>query len=157
MAPTKPVTREFTAYSNLKVQIYSNSSISEFQFNTTDKKLSFNVTGPTGTKGFCNVTIPANLLWGDFSLFINGISLVEGINYTKTYNGTYYTFYITYTHSEHTIEVIGTEVVPEISSALIFLALTTVVILVFIFTKKSTRNGPSTNNCNYNRAFQTKS
>ena len=83
-------------------------------------------------------------MWGDFSLFINGISLVEGINYTKTYNGTYYTFYITYTHSGHTIEVIGTEVVPEISSALIFPTLATLAILVFIFTKKSTRNGPYT-------------
>lgn len=139
MAPTKPITRKFTAYSNIEVEIYSNSSMSEFQFNATDKKLSFNVTGPTGTRGFCNVTIPANLLWGDFFLFINGIPLVEGVNYTRTYNGTHYIFYITYAHSEHTIEVIGTEVIPEISSALILPVLATLAILVVILTKKKTR------------------
>ena len=134
MSPTEPVTRKFAAYGNLTANIYSNSSISEFEFNTTSKKLSFNVTGSAGTSGFCNITIPENLLWGDFSLFINGFPLVEGVNYTKTYNGTHYTFYVTYTHSEHIIEITGTEVIPEFPSAIIlplFMILTTMLAAVF--------------------------
>lgn len=139
MAPTKPITRKFTAYSNLKVEVYSNSSISEFQFNATDKKLSFNVTGQAGTRGFCNVTIPANLLWGDFSLFINNVPLIESINYTKTYNGTHHIFHITYTYSEQTIEIVGTEVIPEFSSTIILQLLIILSIMAVIFTKKSAR------------------
>ena len=133
MAPTKPITRKFTAYSNLKVEIYSNSSISDFQFNVTDKELSFNVTGPTGTRGFCNVTIPANLLWGTFSLYINGSPLVENVDYTQTFNGTHYTFHINYTHSTHMIEITGTETIPEFSSAstLLLFLITTLIAAIF--------------------------
>lgn len=141
MAPTEPITRKFTAYDNLKVEIYSNSSLSEFQFNTTSKKLYFNVTGSAGTRGFCNVTIPENLLWGDFSLFINGIPLVEGINYTKIYNGTHYTFYTTYTHSEHTIEIVGTEAIPEFPSAIILPLLMILSIAAIFFAKKKAKTG----------------
>jgi parallel beta-helix repeat protein len=136
MAPTRPITRKFPAYDNLEVEIYSNSSISEFQFNLTDKKLSFNVTGSTGTRGFCNVTIPANLLWGEFSLFINDIPLVEGVNYSKTYNDTHYIFHITYTHSEHIIEIVGTEVIPEFPSAIIILLLMALTMLAVAVAKR---------------------
>jgi parallel beta-helix repeat protein len=136
MAPTKPITRKFTAYDNIKVEICSNSSVSEFQFSTTSKTLSFNVTGPAGARGFCNITIPENLLWGDFSLFINGIPLTEGVNHTKTYNGTHYTFHITYTHSEHIIEIVGTEVIPEFPSAIIIPLLMTLTTLAVAVSKR---------------------
>jgi parallel beta-helix repeat protein len=136
MTPTKPITRKFTAYDNIKVEICSNSSISEFQFNTATKTLSFNVTGSSGKGGFCNIIIPENLMWGDFSLFINGEQLEEGVNYTKTYNGTHYMFYVKYTHSEHVIEVISTEVVPEFSHAVIPLLLMSITMLAAALTKK---------------------
>jgi len=139
MAPTAPITRRFTAYSNLEVEIYSNSSISEFQFNITTKKLSFNVTGPAGTSGFCNVIIPANLLWGDFSLFINGFPLVEGVDYTKTYNSTHYMFHITYTHSEHVIEITGSEVIPDFPSVMILPLVMILSMVAAVFTKKVVR------------------
>ena len=143
MAPTKPLTRRFTAYDSLQVEIYSNSSISEFQFNTTSKKLGFNVTGPAGAGGFCNISIPVTLLWGDFSLFINGVPLVEGVDYTKTYNGTYYIFHITYTHSEHTIEISGTEVIPEFPSAIILPLIMVLSTVAAVFAKKAVKKGKS--------------
>jgi parallel beta-helix repeat protein len=136
MVPTKPITRKFTAYDNIKVEICSNSSISEFHFSTTNKTLSFNVTGPAGASRFCNVTIPENLLWGNFSLFINGISLTEGVNYTKTYNGTHYTFQITYTYSQHIIEIIGTEVIPEFPSAVIIPLLMALTMLALVVAER---------------------
>lgn len=136
MVPTKPITRKFTAYDNIKVEIYSNSSISEFQFSTTSKTLSFNVTGPTGTNGFCSVIFPENLLWGDFSLFINGSPLVEGVNYTKTSDGTHYTFNLMYTHSEHVIEIVGTEVIPEFPSAIILPLFMILSIIAVVFSNK---------------------
>lgn len=136
MAPTEPITRKFPAYDNLKVEICSNSSLSAFQFNVTDKKLCFNVTGPAGTNGFCNVSIPENLLWGDFSLFINGIPLVEGVNYTKTYDGTRYIFYLVYTHSEHIVEIVGTEAIHEFPSAIILPLLMVLTMFAVIFRKR---------------------
>jgi len=144
MVPTEPIARFFTAYENLKVEIYSNSSISEFQFNTADKEIRFNVTGPTGTKGFCNVCIPENLLWGDFSLFVNGFQLEEGINYTKTYNGTHYTFHITYTHSKHVIEIVGTEAIPEFSPAIILPLCMILSMTAIFFARKKRKNKETT-------------
>jgi hypothetical protein len=75
-------------------------------------------------------------MWGDFSLFINGEQLEEGVNYTKTYNGTHYMFYVTYTHSEHVMEVVSTEVVPEFSHAVIPLLLMSIAMLAAALTKK---------------------
>ncbi|MFQ5999686.1 MAG: hypothetical protein ACE5J6_02795 [Candidatus Bathyarchaeia archaeon] len=101
------------------VTIISNSTISDFNFSHSDMQISFNVTGLVGKAGYCNVSIPKKLLWGEFSVYKDGIPLEKGVNYTQTYNGTHYIFYITYTHTTHTIEIRGTEVIPEFPSAII--------------------------------------
>mgnify|MGYP000639717388 CR=1 FL=1 len=46
------------------VGILSNSTISAFKFSKTQIQISFDVAGPTGTIGFCNLTIPKTLLRG---------------------------------------------------------------------------------------------
>lgn len=119
----------------IPVAIASNSSISEFDFNKISQQLSFNVTGPTGTTGFCNISIPEELLWGDFSVYLNGEPLVEDVDYTRTYNGTHNIFYITYNHSSHMIEITGTDVIPEYSSWLLS-SLLLVATLVIVINKK---------------------
>ncbi len=91
----------------------SNSTISNFQFIKEDKKLLFNVTRPSGKPGYCNISIPEELLWGEFSIFMDDSLLVRDVDYTQTYNGTHYAFYMSYSHSTHTIEIVGTEVIPE--------------------------------------------
>ena len=105
------------------VVISSNSSISEFDFSVPSMQVSFNVTGLTGTTGFCNITIPEDSLWGDFSVYLNGEPLIEGSDYTRTYNGTHNSFYITYSHSSQMIEITGTHVIPEFSSLIMLLSL----------------------------------
>jgi len=40
------------------VTMASNSVISNFNFNESLKQIRFNITGPTGWAGYCNVTIP---------------------------------------------------------------------------------------------------
>jgi parallel beta-helix repeat protein len=49
---------------------------------------------------------------------------------------THHMFYVTYTHSEHMIEVVSTEVVPEFSHAVIPLLLMSITILAAALTKK---------------------
>jgi len=114
----------------------SNSTISNFQFIQEDKKLLFNVTGPPGETGYCNISIPEELLWGEFSIFMDGSLLVKDVDYTQTHNGTHYTFYISYSHSTHTINIIGTEVIPEFPSPIFSLFFVTATLLAVILHRR---------------------
>ena len=92
--------------------IFTNSTVSNFYFNPNAKSISFNVTGTTGT-GFCNVTIPRALIdvkTGNWTVKIDGIPLLPE-NFTVTQNDEYVFIYLTYSHSVHTIEIVGTWVV----------------------------------------------
>jgi len=72
-----------------------------------------NVSGLSGTSGHCGVWVPEGLLSGTFSLTSDGQPLEEGHGYTITYEGAYYKFEISYIHSSHTIEIVGSQVIPE--------------------------------------------
>jgi len=115
------------------VETLSNSSVSEFVFNGT--AIRFHVDGASGTAGLCNVTIPSELMSGDFSIYRDGALLIKNVDYTGTYNGTHYLFSITYEHSTHTIEITATTVIPEFSS-LIMLSLLSLATLTTIISKK---------------------
>ena len=98
---------------NYTVTVDSNSAILGFEFNQTERQLSLNVTGTTGTSGYCDVTVPSNLLWGTFSLNMDGYALVEGTDYTQTNDGTHYIFHISYIHSSHTIDIVASGARPD--------------------------------------------
>jgi len=112
------------------VKVISNSTVSNFKINTTEKTISFNVTGETGS-GFCRVIIPKTIveaLWlNNYTVLVNGLS-VEFKNWTDAKN-TY--IYFTYPHSKH--EVI---IIPEFPSALLLLSLIMFATFAVIFTKK---------------------
>jgi len=78
-----------------------------FEFNQTKRSLSLKVTGTTGTDGYCDVAVPSSLVWGTFTLTMDGYPLAEDTEYTQTYNGTHYKFHIGYIHSNHTIEIVA--------------------------------------------------
>jgi hypothetical protein len=114
----------------------SNSTISNFTFIKEEKKLLFNVTGATGKTGYCNISIPEELLWGEFSIFMDGSLLIKDVDYTQTHNGTHYTFYISYSHSTHTINITGTEVIPEFPSPIFSLFFVTATLLAVILHRR---------------------
>ena len=99
------------------VEVNSNSTVSDFQLDTMQKTIKFNVTGLDSTHGFCRITIPniiAQEFWhSDYNILLNGESY-PFTNWTDAQN-TY--IYIYYRHSEHEIII-----VPEFSSTT-FLAL----------------------------------
>jgi len=115
------------------VFIFTNSTESGFTHdfsNTNAPSISFNVSGATGM-GFCNITIPRSLLdatLGNWTVKIDGIPLLPG-NFTVTQNDDYVFIYLTYPHSVHTIEIVGTWVVTEFPPSMLPLIL---VILSFI-------------------------
>ena len=74
--------------------------------------ISFKVSGTTGM-GFCNITIPRALIevkTGNWAVKIDGIPLLPE-NFTVTQNDEYVFICLTYSHSVHTIEIVGTWVV----------------------------------------------
>ena len=90
------------------VMIVSNSTVTNFNFSQPDKQISFNVAGPDGTIGFCNVTIPKALLYGEpWTVLIDGAPVPS----TIAENATHSCLYFTYTHSTHIVQIIGTWVI----------------------------------------------
>jgi parallel beta-helix repeat protein len=106
------------------VDIVSNSSVSNFQVDTFQKTISFNVTCLEETAGFCRITIPniiAEELWqGNYTVLLNGepCSFRNWTDATNTY------IYVNYTYSEHQIIII-TEFPSPILLPLLVIALIT--------------------------------
>jgi hypothetical protein len=133
------VTYEFDfsfGYDLYTVVVSTNSTLGFFDFGVNQNQISFSVTGPTGTTGFCQITIPEDLVEGDFPVYLNGEPLMEGVDYTRVYNGTHTILDITYSHSTHRIEIAGTNVVPEGSSLSFPLLLLVATFVVIIYKKK---------------------
>jgi hypothetical protein len=133
------VTWDMGVYS---IHTISNSTISNFIFNGSDIKIGFNVSGFLNTKGFCNVTIPSNFMWGEFTVFLDGSPLTSGINYTQIYNGTHYLFYMLYSqdNSSHEVKISATKIVPEFPSFLILpLFMIPTLIAIAVYKRKRAR------------------
>lgn len=104
-----------TTYS---VPVLSNSTISNFNFNPNNKTITFSVTGPPDTMGYCNITIPRSLLdinpQSSWVIVEDGKNILQPGNlplqpghYNATQNGNYTFIYLIYTHSNHTISIEG--------------------------------------------------
>jgi hypothetical protein len=103
----------FAETKNFDITAVSNSILSELSFSQTLKKLQFTAEGLTGTTGLCTISIPADLMFGTFSVFKDDAQLVTNVDYAETYNGTHYMFEISYDHSSHNISIISSQVIPD--------------------------------------------
>jgi hypothetical protein len=136
----QPVLRTFYpewAEKTYTVTIESNLTISNFNFNQSLAQISFNVTGPEGGTGPCNVSIPEAFMWVDvldeWNVTINGVPL-DLIERTVTYNGTHYYIHFKCNTSIITIRIISRYVVPEFQSFLLlplFVMATLLAVLVY--------------------------
>lgn len=114
------------------VEITSNSTVTNFNFSQQQKKVSFTVAGDNGTMGFCNVTIPNILLSGPYTVLVNNVTITS----LWTWNSTHSFIYFTYPHSEHTVEIVGSSVIPEFSLEVILLLLTMLLLAATVPSKK---------------------
>jgi parallel beta-helix repeat protein len=107
-------TWEWTSYN---VDVISNSSVSDFSFNPESALVRFSVEGETGTTGFCRVTIPKDFLDAEdyWTVLVDGASVTPTVN--EDANSAY--LYFTYRHSTKTVEIIGTNAIPEFPSWII--------------------------------------
>jgi rhodanese-related sulfurtransferase len=93
------------------VTTFSNSTISGFNFSQPSKQISFDVTGPDGTVGFCNVTVPNILLGGPYTVSVDGLLPLVLL---ETSNGTHTFLYLNYFHSTHKVQIVGTSAGPPL-------------------------------------------
>jgi hypothetical protein len=100
---------------SFNVDIASNSTVRDVEFKQQEKKISFHVEGQDGTRGVTDIIIPKALLSGQITVSIDGKVIPpessDVVTIADTEEGM--TLEINYHHSEHTIEVSGTNVVPE--------------------------------------------
>lgn len=90
------------------VTTFSNSTLASFNFSRPLKKISFKAT--SGGSGFCNVTIPMELLDGDFEVVIDD-ELVSPPLLTLTENATHSFLHFTYLRGTHVVEIRGSTAV----------------------------------------------
>ena len=107
----------------------SNSVVSAYSINQSDKMISFNITGASGTSGFCNLTIPRVLLGEPYTVLLDG----SPISPVVMSNSTHTSLYFTYIHSTHRVEIVGATIVaefPTIATNILVLAVLALVMLI---------------------------
>jgi protein involved in polysaccharide export with SLBB domain len=111
------------------VSIASNSDVSNVNFDSQAKKISFTVTGDPGTEGIVDITIPKSLLGGSLTVMMDG-QLVSQNDVIETDTQDSTILEINYHHSSHEIEIAGTNAVPEfpLSTFTLVVALSSILI-----------------------------
>ncbi len=107
-----------------KVDIASNSTVSNVEFKQSEKMVTFKAAGETGTRGVTQVTVPKAMLSGQMVVMIDGKAAASDSNDVIVTSDTSAetTFEINYHHSEHDVSVTGTNVVPEFPLATLVMA-----------------------------------
>ncbi len=128
------------------VPLSSNSTIRNFSFNYNATYGAINITasGPPGTSGFCNVTIPralldVNVYPDQWTIIIDGKIATTNCTITRSTNGEYTFIYIPYTHSTHPITIEGTKPFPEMPQNIlpqILIVATLIATLLLIATRR---------------------
>ena len=126
------------------VQIDTNSTVSAFTFNQPNRTISFNVTGSSGTWGFCNVTIP-HVLLGSYTVRLDGSAITPP---TARHNATHSFLYFTYMHGTHHVEIVGSTVMLEFYSTMVVLTSFIVLVLIIIYVRKKMGETHSEKLCN---------
>jgi hypothetical protein len=125
------------------IPMTTNSHISNLQFTASLKQIMFNVTGETGTMGYCNVTIPKTLLKAEplsaWEVFLDDYLQLPHV---ATENGTHTFIYMNYTYSSHRIQIQGIWATTEFSPAAILLLLMVSTMLVAVFKKYAKKTRP---------------
>jgi parallel beta-helix repeat protein len=96
--------RIFTVYVNDTAQpilIHNNSTIASFTYEAAQSEVGFNATGPSGSVGFSNVTIPKAVLSGHLAVLIDDEEATSIITENATHTSTYFT----YAHSTRRVRV----------------------------------------------------
>lgn len=139
--PLMGMFRIFNTQYDYQVNVISNSLISNLNFglvNSSYASLAFNVSGDNGTPGFCRVRIPKILINGSYTAKFDGVIITEPQfrELIPPSNENFEYLYINYTHSDHNIEIVGTTIIPELSSLIVLPLFTIATLLAAIIYRR---------------------
>jgi parallel beta-helix repeat protein len=121
---------------NYKVNVVSNSTVSDFVFDPEDDRIKFDVKGERWTSGFCRVTIPKELLSAksEWIVLVDKSSVTPSVDEDENSTCLYFTYHFPsyYIHSTKTVEIIGTDAIPEFPSCIILPLFATATLAVII-------------------------
>jgi len=111
----------------------SNSTILTFDFSKENKEINFFANGSSGTKGFCHITIPGDLLNGNFTAINSDITILNQ-------NQTQASVYLEYDHP-NTVVIVGTTVIREFPATMflwVFMIMTLLAAAYIVFRMRGT-------------------
>ena len=117
------------------VMLSSNSNITAFSFDQANKLINFDVSGLNDTTGFSSVTIPKVLLDAAPEEWIVQVD-DTAVDPTITWNTTHTSIFFNYTHTTHSVKIVGTHVISEFPPAIILPIFTALTMLVIVFGKR---------------------
>jgi parallel beta-helix repeat protein len=124
------------------INMVSNSTVSDLYFNPDEGAfIKFNVTGEEGTIGYCKAVLPKEVLWAEnnqWTVLIDGEPVDPRI--TEDTGNTY--LYFTYNHSTKTVEIQGTDAIPEFSTWTPMLLLFVVLTIASVIYKRRLHRNP---------------
>jgi hypothetical protein len=98
---------DFTIFGNsYTVVVVTNSELANLTMSETGLGIQFQANAPSGTTGFCNVTIPEAILVGtNIAVFENNVLLQKNVAYSLEHNGENYIFHLTFASGTHTFTI----------------------------------------------------
>ncbi len=150
-AASKTVSFALLPYEHKSIfSVTSNSTISSFAFNSTANQISLSVTGPNGTQGYTEITIPKSMLLDASNLQVS----LDGaeVSYTVQEQGDIWVISLNYHHSSHQITVaLNSESSNRIEGlppqlvyivlALVVIATATALAVLFVMTRRKNSGG----------------
>ncbi len=97
----------FRSQSGETIEVFSNSTVKNFEYSVLERKMSLDVEGAYDTFGFCNIAIPHNVIDPAYLQVVidNGLTPVLQLKTNLRDNSTHRWVYFAYTHSTHTIVI----------------------------------------------------
>lgn len=104
---------EVENHGEFDVKVATNSTVNSVKFNGEQKKVSVTVEGQSGTKGVSHISIPKDMVSGEMQVMIDGQIVANDQVVVTKHTEAETEVEVNYQHSIHTIEIIGTQAVPE--------------------------------------------
>jgi hypothetical protein len=124
--------------SDIQLSIQSSSEVSEFALEEQERRVSFRVSGMSGTNGSALVPI-SRVLEGPYSVMIDGMPTTD-FGEIRNDTSAETSVRINYSHSVHAITITGTNVVPEFPLPILALGAFVIAIVTVLRSTKSLRN-----------------
>ena len=122
-------------HGDFDVKVASNSTVTDVKFNGDQKKVSVTVEGQSGTKGVSHISIPKSMVSGDMKVMIDGKAVANDKVIVTSHTETETEVEVNYGHSVHTIDVIGTQAVPEFGTIAALILAVAIISIVAISAK----------------------